>query len=159
MTGRVRVRELMRRQGLSGEIVRLFHSQRTGIIHGDDGYDVAFSEEAPVVGLGYPELGLGLKVSYGVFFATGSKVPTAIKRATCVRRSNRVNAGRGKFSFGKSRWIQCGVAPRVGRGAEEPPLVRERHLSPIFRNTQERMHEGSDLPRLSKTGERHDSWR
>lgn len=78
MTGRVRVRELMRRQGLSGEIVRLFHSQRTGIIHGDDGYDVAFSEEAPVVGLGYPELGLGLKVSYGVFFATGSKVPTAI---------------------------------------------------------------------------------
>ena len=57
----------MRRQGLSGEIVQLFHSQSTGIIHGDDGYDAAFSEESLVVGLGYRELGLGLRVSYGIF--------------------------------------------------------------------------------------------
>ena len=78
MRGRVKVRELMRRQGLSGDIVQLFHSQSTGIIHGDDGYDVTFSEESLVVGLGYRELGLGLRVSYGIFFATRSKVPTAI---------------------------------------------------------------------------------
>ena len=78
MRRRAKVRELMQREGLSGEIVQLFHSQSTGIIHGDDGYDVTFNEESLVVGLGYRELGLGLKVSYGIFFATGAKVPTAI---------------------------------------------------------------------------------
>lgn len=101
MTGRVKVRELMRRQGLSGEIVQLFHSQSTGIIHGDDGYDVAFSEESLVVGLGYRELGLGLRVSYGIFFATGSKVPTAINvQPASGGRSE--SAQDGECSFGKS---------------------------------------------------------
>lgn len=75
---RVKIGELMRREGLSGEVVTLFHSRSTGIIHGDDGYDVSFNEESLVVGLAYSELGIGLRVSYGIFFATGAKVPPAI---------------------------------------------------------------------------------
>ncbi len=78
MKRRTRVRELMQREGLRGEIVQLFHSGRTGMIHGYDGYDVTFNEESLVVGLGYGELSLGLKVSYGIFFATGVKIPSAI---------------------------------------------------------------------------------
>ena len=39
---------------------------------------MSFSEESLVVGLGYGELGIGLRVSYGIFFATGAKLPTAI---------------------------------------------------------------------------------
>jgi hypothetical protein len=74
----VKVRELMQREGLSGEVVSLFHSGRTGIIHGDDGYDVTFNEESLVLGLAYGEVGIGLRVSYGIFFATGAKIPTAI---------------------------------------------------------------------------------
>jgi hypothetical protein len=74
----VKVRELMQREGLSGEVVELFYSRSTGIIHGDDGYDVTFNEESLVVGLVYSDLGIGLRVSYGVFFATGAKVATAI---------------------------------------------------------------------------------
>src|SRR5258708_7679476 len=68
----------MQREGLSGEVVTLFHSRSTGIIHGDDGYDVTFNEESLVVGLGFSEIGIGLRVSYGIFFATGAKLPTAI---------------------------------------------------------------------------------
>jgi len=78
MKKRMRVRELMQREGLRGEIVQLFHSRRTGMIHGDDGYDVTFNEESLVVGLSYRELSLGLKVSYGIFFATGAKLPAGI---------------------------------------------------------------------------------
>jgi hypothetical protein len=48
------------------------------MIHGDDGYEVTFNEESLVVGLSYSELSLGLKVSYGIFFATGAKLPTGI---------------------------------------------------------------------------------
>jgi len=73
-----RVKELMQREGLRGEIVQLFHSRRTGMIHGDDGDDVTFNEESLVVGLSYGELSLGLKVSYGIFVATGAKLPTGI---------------------------------------------------------------------------------
>src|SRR6266849_1655796 len=68
----------MQREGLSAEVVTLFHSRRTGIIHGDDGYDVTFNEESLVVGLAYGELGIGLRVSYGIFFATGAKLPNGI---------------------------------------------------------------------------------
>jgi hypothetical protein len=74
----VKVRELMQREGLSGEVVTLFHSGRTGIIHGDDGYDVTFNEESLVVGLAYGDVGIGQQVYYGIFFAKGAKVPTAI---------------------------------------------------------------------------------
>src|SRR5260370_1865532 len=74
----VKVRELMQREGLSGEVVTLFHSGRTGIIQGDDGYDVTFNEEALVVGLAYGDVGIGLRVSYGIFFSTRATVPTAI---------------------------------------------------------------------------------
>ena len=74
----VKVRELMQREGLSGEVVTLFYSGRTGIIHGDDGYDVTFNEESLVVGLAYGGLGIGLRVSYGIFFAAGARIPTAI---------------------------------------------------------------------------------
>lgn len=78
MKRRIRVTELMQREGLRGEVVQLFYSRSTGIIHGEDGYDVTFNEESLVVGLSYVELGLGLRVSYGLFFATGAKLPTAI---------------------------------------------------------------------------------
>jgi hypothetical protein len=78
MKRRIRVRELMQREGVRGEIVQLFHSRRKGMIHGDDGYDVTFNEESLVVGLSYGELSLGLKVSYGIFFAAGAKLPTGI---------------------------------------------------------------------------------
>ena len=78
MKRRIRLTELRRREGLRGEIVQLFHSRRTGIIHGDDGYDVTFNEESLVVGLSYGELSLGLKVCYGIFFAAGAKLPTGI---------------------------------------------------------------------------------
>jgi len=78
MTGRMRAQELMRKHGLKGEIVDLFHSSRTGIIHGDDGYDVAFNEDSLAVGLAYSALSVGMRMSYGVFFARRAKVPTAI---------------------------------------------------------------------------------
>ena len=72
MRRRVKVRKLMQREGLGGEVVELFHSRSTGMIHGDDGYNVTFDEESLVVGLSYGELSLGLKVSYGLFFAAGA---------------------------------------------------------------------------------------
>jgi len=75
---RVKIGKLLQREGLSGEVVTLFHSRSTGMIHGDDGYDVTFNEESLVVGLAYSEVGIGQRVSYGIFFATGAKVPTAI---------------------------------------------------------------------------------
>jgi hypothetical protein len=78
MTGRIKVRELMRRERLMGEVVNLFPSWRTGIIHGDDGYDVTFSDDSLVMGFNYREVSVGLRVSYGVFFAAGAKVPTAV---------------------------------------------------------------------------------
>ena len=56
MRRRIKVRELMQREGLNGEVVKLLPSRSTGIIHGDDGYDVTFNEESLVVGLGYGEL-------------------------------------------------------------------------------------------------------
>ena len=84
MKRRIRVRELMQREGVRGEIVQLFHSRRTGIIHGYDGYDVTFNEESLVVGLSYGELSVGLKVYYGIFFAGGRSFPLALM---CSRRS------------------------------------------------------------------------
>jgi hypothetical protein len=101
----VKVRELMQREGLSGAVVVLFHSGLTGIIHGDDGYDVTFNEESLVVGLAYGEVGIGLRVSYGIFFATGAMVPTAInvRPASCSRTEttpdpeNAVSASGGGF--------------------------------------------------------------
>ncbi len=78
MRNRAKIGELMQREGLSGEVVTLFHSRSTGIIHGDDGCDVTFNEESLVVGLAFSEIGIGLRVSYGIFFATGAKVLTAI---------------------------------------------------------------------------------
>jgi hypothetical protein len=78
MTHRIKVKELMQLEGLNGEVVNLFSSWRTGIIHGDDGYDVTFSDDSLVVGFSFGELSVGLRVSYGVFFASGAKVPTAI---------------------------------------------------------------------------------
>ena len=78
MRRRVKVRELMQREGLNGEVVKLFPSWNSGIIHGDDGYDVAFNDESLVVGFGYSEVSVGQRVSYGIFFAAGAKVPVAI---------------------------------------------------------------------------------
>ena len=78
MTGWIKVRELMQREGLTGEVVNLFPSWHTGIIHGDDGYDVSFSDDSLAAGFTSAEFSLGLRVSYSVFFAAGVKVPTAI---------------------------------------------------------------------------------
>jgi hypothetical protein len=72
MKRRVKVRGLMRREGCAGEIVELFHVRNIGMIHRDDGYDVTFDQESIVVG-SYRELSLGLKATYGSFFATGAK--------------------------------------------------------------------------------------
>ncbi len=74
MRRRIKVRDLMQREGLCGEIVELFHSQHTGMIHGDGGYDVIFNGESLVVGLAYNQLSLGLKVSYG-FSPTERNIP------------------------------------------------------------------------------------
>jgi hypothetical protein len=63
---------------VKGEVINLFPSWHTGIVHGDDGCDVTFSDESLAVGFGYRELSVGLRVSYGVFLATGARVPTAI---------------------------------------------------------------------------------
>ncbi len=60
--------ELMQREGLRGEVVTLFHSRRTGMIHGDDGYDVTFNEESLVVGLAYGDVGIGQQAYYGIFY-------------------------------------------------------------------------------------------
>ncbi len=75
---RIKLRDLVRREGLCGEIVQLYYSENTGMIHGEDGYDVTFNSESLVVGLAYNQLTLGSKVSYGIFFASGARFPTAI---------------------------------------------------------------------------------
>jgi hypothetical protein len=74
----VKVTELMQREGLNGEVVKLFPSRTTGIIHGDDGYDVGFNGESLVVGCGYGEIAVGSRVSYSIVFTAGAKVPSAI---------------------------------------------------------------------------------
>jgi hypothetical protein len=103
MKRRTRVKELMQREGLRGEIVQLFHSRRTGMIRGYDGYDVTFNEESLVVGLSYGELSLGLKVSYGSFSPRGRSFPLALM---CSLRSGAHRSARvcGKRNFGQSRW-------------------------------------------------------
>jgi len=78
MKGRIKAGEPMQREGLYGEVVELFHSRNTGLIRGDDGYHVTFNQESLVVGLSYRQLSLGLKVSYGIFFAMRARIPTAI---------------------------------------------------------------------------------
>ena len=45
MTGRIKLAELKQREGLQGEVFRLFPSWHTGIIRGDDGNDVTFCED------------------------------------------------------------------------------------------------------------------
>ena len=46
MKKRFKVRELMQRERLRGEIVEFFHLRNTGMIHGEEGYDVAFNQES-----------------------------------------------------------------------------------------------------------------
>jgi hypothetical protein len=107
MTGRIKVRELMQREGLKGEVVNLFASWHTGIIHGDDGYDVTFSDDSLVVGFSYGELSVGLRVSYGVFFATGAKVPTAINMQPV--RENQTESASGLAEGVTSRQVGSGM--------------------------------------------------
>ena len=78
MRRRIKVHEVMQKEGLRGEVVELFHSRNTGLIHGDNGHLVTFNQESLVVGLSYRALSLGSKVSYGIFFAIGAVIPTAI---------------------------------------------------------------------------------
>jgi len=73
MNRRIKVRELRQSEGLRGEVVELFHSRNTRLIHGDDGYLVTFNQESLVVGLSYRELSLGLKVTHGIFSQSDRK--------------------------------------------------------------------------------------
>lgn len=82
---------------MSGAVVRL-PSGRTGIIHGDDGYDVTFNEQSLVVGLGHGDLGIGLRVSYGILFATGAKVSTAIKVMPALGQAEKIEDGENMTS-------------------------------------------------------------
>jgi len=82
---------------LSGAVVRL-PSGRTGIIHGDDGYDVTFNEQSLVVGLGHGDLGIGLRVSYGIFVVTGAKVPTAINVMPALGQAEKIEDGENMTS-------------------------------------------------------------
>ena len=95
MKKRVKIRELMQREWVRGEIVKLFHLRNRGMIHGDDGYDVTFNQESLVVG-SYRELSLGLKTTYGIFVATGANVPTAMRSSTSMNE-------RDLDQFGKDR--------------------------------------------------------
>jgi len=76
MTGSVPIRKL-NGQKLKGEIVRLFHRQDTGIIRGDDGYDVGF-HALSVEGTSYAALFLGERVTYQLSFSRNGKIPTAM---------------------------------------------------------------------------------
>jgi hypothetical protein len=78
MMNRIKVAELMRKEGIQGKVIKLFPSWHTGIIHGEEGTDVTFGEDSLVAGFSYSELCLGLCVSYSFSFATGAKVPTAV---------------------------------------------------------------------------------
>jgi hypothetical protein len=78
MKYRVRITELVTDEKVSGEVANLFPRWHTGIIRGDDGYDVAFNDESLIVGMAYEELNVGRRVSYGIFFARGCKAPVAI---------------------------------------------------------------------------------
>src|SRR5215469_1827376 len=73
----LKVCELMLRERLRGEIVELFHFAEHRMIHGEERYGVVFNQESLVVGLSYRELSRGLRVTYGIFFATRTKIPTA----------------------------------------------------------------------------------
>ncbi len=77
MTG-IKVADPLHREGLSGEVVKLFPSCHTGIVHGDDGYDVTFSDDSLALAFNYAQMSLGLRVSYGVLFAASAKIPTAV---------------------------------------------------------------------------------
>src|SRR5437016_8226964 len=110
-----RVKELMQREGLRGEIMQLFHSRRTGMIRGDDGYDVTFNEESLVVGLAYGELSLGLKVSYGIFFATGAKLPTGINVQPAIGGPTAAPEGAENVISGSAGPVSRNSASRWGR--------------------------------------------
>src|ERR1700739_3391782 len=102
MNRRIKVRELRQREGLRGEVVELFHSRNTGLIHGDDRYLVTFNQESLVLGLSYRELSLAWNVTYGIFFAIGSKIPTAINCEVRIRRANRTSREGQTRRFGEN---------------------------------------------------------
>lgn len=81
MKRRIKVRELIQREDLRGEVVELFHSRNTGMIHGDDGYDVTFSQESLVVGVSYRELSLALLM--GSFSRRERRFP---QQSMCILR-------------------------------------------------------------------------
>jgi hypothetical protein len=76
MTRRVSVKKLTRAEKLSGEVTRLFRRWSSGIIHGDDGFDVAFNFLC-TEGVSYSDLTLGQRVSYRLHFPKHGKVPVA----------------------------------------------------------------------------------
>lgn len=76
MTGCMPIRKL-NGQKLKGAIVCLFREQSTGIIRGDDGYDVGFHALA-VAGAAYKDLFAGERVTYQLSFSKNGKVATAM---------------------------------------------------------------------------------
>ncbi len=71
------IKNLASGQKLKGEIVLLFRPKNTGIIRGDDGYDVGF-HALSVVGATYRDLCLGERVIYQLSFPRNGKIPTAM---------------------------------------------------------------------------------
>lgn len=90
MTGRVPIRKLNGRK-LKGTVVCLFREQNTGILRGDDGYDVGF-HAVVVAGAAYKDLFAGERVTYQLSFSKNRKVPTAMN-VQPDRSSERMGTG------------------------------------------------------------------
>ncbi|MBI3668384.1 MAG: hypothetical protein HY237_01170 [Acidobacteria bacterium] len=107
MRGRVKVRDLMRKQDLTGEGVSLFPARNTGIIHGDEGYDVTFNDESLAVGIAYAGLCVGQRVSYSIFFAARAKVPVAINVQTAP--TDQAEAGENLAASFSTKVVGSGI--------------------------------------------------
>lgn len=95
MTRRVSVKKLIRAEKLSGEVTRLFRHWSSGIIHGDDGFDVAFNFLS-TEGVSYSDLCLGQRVSYRLHFPKGGKVPVATHVQPSVEQGTTSHDGEKK---------------------------------------------------------------
>jgi hypothetical protein len=95
MTRRISVKKLVRAEKLSGEIARLFRRWSSGIIHGDDGFDVAFNFLS-TEGVSYSDLCLGQRVSYRLHFPKDGKVPVATHVQPSVEQSTNSHDGEKK---------------------------------------------------------------
>ncbi len=157
MTTRIKVRELMEREGLKGEVVNLFPSWHTGTIHGDDGYVVTFSDDSLVVGFSYGELSPGLRVSYGVFFATGAKVPTAINMQSVRENQTERADGTSGSSYSATGRVRDDILRGVLGHVSAWVGVHLPAAENYWSRARRKINDGrSDLTHLPKAGEGHD---